>query len=39
MDEDGLLNQREFCVGMHLIDERLRGFPVPEVLPTGLRAS
>ncbi|RKP06844.1 hypothetical protein THASP1DRAFT_31341 [Thamnocephalis sphaerospora] len=36
-DADGRLNPREFCIGMWLIDERLRGRPVPPVLPPMMR--
>ncbi|KAI8057938.1 hypothetical protein BDF22DRAFT_739342 [Syncephalis plumigaleata] len=32
-DSDGRLNQREFCIGTWLIDERLRGKSTPETLP------
>ncbi|RGB25795.1 hypothetical protein C1646_631852, partial [Rhizophagus diaphanus] len=32
-DEDGRLSRNEFCVGMFLIDERLKGHPVPNKLP------
>ncbi|KAL1921973.1 uncharacterized protein VTP21DRAFT_10615 [Calcarisporiella thermophila] len=36
-DEDGRLSRHEFCVGMHLIDERLRNHPLPDELPESLR--
>ncbi|KAF0525485.1 epidermal growth factor receptor substrate 15-like 1 [Gigaspora margarita] len=35
-DEDGRLSKNEFSVGMFLIDERLRGNPVPDELPEHL---
>ncbi|RIA85644.1 hypothetical protein C1645_364738 [Glomus cerebriforme] len=35
-DEDGRLSKNEFCAGMFLIDERLKGHPVPNELPNGL---
>ncbi|CAG8664885.1 10047_t:CDS:2, partial [Racocetra persica] len=35
-DGDGRLSKNEFCVGMFLIDERLRGNPVPDELPEQL---
>ncbi|KAJ3110448.1 hypothetical protein HDU96_006603 [Phlyctochytrium bullatum] len=31
-----VLDKEEFCIGMFLIDERLRGKPVPQVLPRDL---
>lgn len=33
VDEDGALTMEEFCIGMFLIDDRLRGVPVPKQLP------
>ncbi|CAG8693790.1 13495_t:CDS:2, partial [Funneliformis caledonium] len=35
-DEDGRLSRNEFCAGMFLIDERLKGHPIPDELPYGL---
>ncbi|CAI2172737.1 3723_t:CDS:2 [Funneliformis geosporum] len=35
-DEDGRLSRNEFCAGMFLIDERLKGQPIPDKLPYGL---
>lgn len=32
-DCDGYLTRVEFVVGMFLIDDRLRGYPIPEQLP------
>ncbi|KAI8814031.1 hypothetical protein BJ742DRAFT_388716 [Cladochytrium replicatum] len=34
---DGELDKTRFCIGMHLIDERLRGYPIPEELPRELQ--
>ncbi|KAJ3102772.1 actin organization and endocytosis protein [Phlyctochytrium planicorne] len=33
VEERSSLNKNEFAVGMFLIDDRLRGYPVPETLP------
>ncbi|KAJ3050831.1 hypothetical protein HK097_008179 [Rhizophlyctis rosea] len=32
----GTLGREEFVIGMHLIDDRLRGYPIPERLPEAL---
>jgi hypothetical protein len=36
VDGDGYLSCVEFCIGMFLIDDRLRGYPIPETLPREL---
>ncbi|TPX37434.1 hypothetical protein SmJEL517_g00684 [Synchytrium microbalum] len=36
VDEDGALTKEEFCIGMFLIDERLRGVEIPDRLPENL---
>ncbi|TPX42208.1 hypothetical protein SeLEV6574_g05708 [Synchytrium endobioticum] len=36
VDEDGSLTKEEFCIGMFLIDDRLRGIHMPDQLPQGL---
>ncbi|KND01172.1 uncharacterized protein SPPG_04263 [Spizellomyces punctatus DAOM BR117] len=39
LDDDGMLCRREFCIGMFLIDERLRGSAIPESLSAELITS
>jgi hypothetical protein len=32
LDDDGRMNRREFCLGMFIIDEKLRGCTIPTQL-------
>ncbi|KXS17969.1 hypothetical protein M427DRAFT_54189 [Gonapodya prolifera JEL478] len=37
IDRDGRLTAHEFALGMHIIDDRLRGIPIPSTLSRELR--
>lgn len=39
IDGDGRLSVQEFCIAMHLIQNKLRGIEVPRVLPYSMRSS
>lgn len=36
IDSDGYIDERQFIVGLHTIDNFLRGIPVPKSLPQDL---
>jgi len=39
VNKDAKLDETEFCVAMHLITYRLKGIPIPDVLPVSLLSS